>query len=115
MVAGIVLAALGLKKTLGDVGKELDEVTAFAMLGGIALYLLAHVAHRYRNVHTVNTHRLVCAVVLLALAPLAVEIPALASLGLVAAALWVLIGLEAVRFAGSRERARQALAEEAGH
>jgi low temperature requirement protein LtrA len=115
MVAGIVLLALGLKKTLGDVGKELDEVTAFALLGGSALYLLAHVAHRYRNVHTLNAHRLVCAVVLLALAPLAVEIPALASLGLVAAALWVLIALEAVRFAGSRERARQALAEEAGH
>ena len=56
----IVLLALGLKKTLEDVGAELDVVIASAMLGGVALYLLAHVAHRYRNIHTVNYHRLVC-------------------------------------------------------
>ena len=114
MVAGIVLLALGLKTTLGGVGDELDAVTAFAMLGGTAVYLLAHVAHRYRNVHTVNNHRLVCAAVLLALIPVAVEIPALATLTALTVGLWVLIGLEAVRFAGSRERARQALAEESG-
>jgi low temperature requirement protein LtrA len=114
MVAGIVLLALGLKTTLGGVGEELDAVTAFAMLGGTAVYLLAHVAHRYRNVHTVNNHRLVCAAALLALIPVAVEIPALASLVVLTLGLWVLIGLEAVRFAGSRERARQALAEESG-
>ncbi|HEU6445442.1 MAG TPA: low temperature requirement protein A [Gaiellaceae bacterium] len=116
MVAGIVLGALGLKKTLGDVGAELDTVTASALLGGTALYLLAHVAHRYRNIHTVNNHRLVCAVLLLALIPVGVELPALATLGILAASMWVLIGLEAIRFAGSRQRARQALAEEAaGH
>ena len=112
MVAGIVLGALGLKKTLGDVGEELDTVIAFAMLGGPALYLLAHVAHRYRNVRTVNTHRLVCAVVLFLLVPLAVRVPALAVLAILTVVVWVLIGLEAVRFAGSRERARRALAEE---
>ena len=112
MVAGIVLLALGLKTTLGGVDEELDTVIASAMLGGTAVYLLAHVAHRYRNVRTINNHRLVCAVVLLALIPVAVAIPALATLVLVTAALWVLIGLEAVRFAGSRERARRALAEE---
>jgi low temperature requirement protein LtrA len=112
MVAGIVLLALGLKKTLEDVGAELDVVIASAMLGGVALYLLAHVAHRYRNIHTVNYHRLVCAVVLVALIPVAVELPALAALAGLTAVLWVLVGLEAVRFAGSRERARRTLAEE---
>ena len=55
-------------------GAELDLVIAAAMLGGVALYLLAHVAHRYRNIHTVNYHRLVCAVVLVALVPVAVEL-----------------------------------------
>jgi low temperature requirement protein LtrA len=112
MVAGIVLLALGLKKTLEDVGAELDVVIAAAMLGGVALYLLAHVAHRYRNIHTVNYHRLVCAVVLVALIPVAVELPSLAALAGLTVILWVLVGLEAVRFAGSRERARRALAEE---
>jgi low temperature requirement protein LtrA len=113
MIAGIVLAALGLKKTLGGVGEELDTVTAFAMLGGTALYLLGHVAHRLRNVHTVNKHRLACAVLALALIPLAVELPALATLAILAVVLWVLIGLESIRFAGSRERVRRELASEA--
>jgi low temperature requirement protein LtrA len=112
MVAGIVLVALGLKKTLADVGAELDVVIATAMLGGTALYLLAHVAHRLRNVGTVNWHRLVASVAALALIPVAVEIPALATVAALALMLWVLIGLEAVRFAGSRERARSSLAEE---
>jgi low temperature requirement protein LtrA len=115
MVAGIVLLALGLKKTLADVGDELDGVTAFAMLGGTAIYLLAHVAQRYRNVHTVNNHRLVCAIVLVALIPVALKLPALAMLAFLAAALSVLIALEAIRFVGSRERARRTLAEETGH
>ena len=111
MVAGIVLGALGLKKTLGGVGDELDTVTATALLGGLALYLLAHVAHRYRNVRTVNTHRLVSAVVLVALIPVATGIPALATVAVAAAVLFVLIGLESVRFAGSRERAIEAVAD----
>jgi low temperature requirement protein LtrA len=111
MVAGIVLGALGLKKTLGHVGDELDTVTAFAMLGGISLYLLGHVGQRLRNIGTVNNHRLVCAALLLALIPLAVELPALATLAILAAVLWVLIGLEAKRFVGSRQRAREALAD----
>jgi low temperature requirement protein LtrA len=112
MVAGIVLGALGLKKTLGDVGGELDTVGAFAMLGGTSIYLLAHVAHRYRNIRTVNKHRLVCALALLALIPVGVELPALVTLGMLAAVVWTLIGLEAIRFAGSRARARESLAEE---
>ncbi len=111
LVAGIVLGALGLKKTMADVGAELDAVIAFAMLGGTAVYLLGHVGQRLRNVGTVNNHRLVCAVLLLALIPLAVELPALATLAILTTVLWVLIGLEAMRFVGSRQRARAALAD----
>jgi low temperature requirement protein LtrA len=113
MIAGIVLVALGLKKTLAGVGHELDAVIAFALYGGTALYLLAHVAHRYRNVHTVNNHRLVCALLLLALVPVATVVPALLAVAGVAAILWVLIGLEAIRFAGARQRVQQELAGEA--
>ena len=39
MVAGIVLVALGMKKTLGDVDDPLKTVPAFALLGGLAAYL----------------------------------------------------------------------------
>ena len=106
MVAGIVLLALGLKKSLEHVGDPLHTVPAFALLGGLALYLLAHVAFRWRNVHRFSTGRLVAAVALVALVPLAVEIPALAMLAIAAALLTVLIAYETVRFAELRERLR---------
>ncbi len=61
MVAGIVLLALGLKKTLQHVEDPLKLVPAVAMMGGTAMYLLAHVAFRLRNVHRLSTERLVCA------------------------------------------------------
>jgi low temperature requirement protein LtrA len=109
MVAGIVLLALGLKKTLAHVEDPLDLVPAVATLGGTAIYLLAHVAFRWRNVHRFSTQRLLCAVVLLALLPAAVELPALATIGILAAALAALIAYEAVYFAELRDRLRHQL------
>jgi low temperature requirement protein LtrA len=114
MVAGIVLLALGLKKTLGDVGDPLGTVPATAMLGGAAVYLLAHVAFRLRNVHSLNRRRLACAVLLLALIPVGAELPALATLGILAAVLTALIAYEALRFAEARDRVRHQLAAELG-
>jgi low temperature requirement protein LtrA len=111
MVAGIILGALGLKKTLGDVGDPLKLVPAFGLLGGATIYLLAHVAFRWRNVHTFNWHRTIVAVLLAALIPLAIEIPALASLGILAAVLAALIVYEAVRFAEARDRVRHQVVE----
>ncbi len=113
MVAGIVLVALGMKKTLGDVGEPLKLVPAAALLGGTALYLLAHVAFRLRNVHTLNRQRLLTAVLLLVLIPVAVELPALGSVVLVASVLTGLIAYEALRFADARDRVRHQLAREA--
>ena len=112
MVAGIVLLALGLKKTVGDVEDELGTVVAAAMFGGAAIYLLGHVAFRLRNIGTVNRQRLVCAVALLAFIPLAARVPALAALAILTAALCGLVALEAVRFAEARARVRRTLAEE---
>jgi len=109
MVAGIVLGALGLKKTLEHVEDPLALVPAVALLGGTALYLLAHVAFRLRNVHTLSRPRLACAAVLLALVPVALEVPALASLALLLAALVVLIAYETRRYAEARERIGHAL------
>jgi low temperature requirement protein LtrA len=112
MVAGIVLLALGLKKTIADVGEPLDLVPAVALLGGTAVYLLAHVSFRLRNLHTLNKQRLACAALLLALIPAAVELPALATLAILAAVLTALIGYEALRFAEARDRVRHQLASE---
>jgi low temperature requirement protein LtrA len=112
MVAGIVLLALGLKKTLEHVEDPLELVPAVALLAGTALYLLAHVAFRWRNVHRFSAQRLLCAAVLCALVPAAVELPALVTVGIVAALLAVLIAYESVRFAELRDRLRHQLSEE---
>jgi low temperature requirement protein LtrA len=112
MVAGIILLALGLKKTLGDVGDPLKLVPATAMLGGVAVYLLAHVGFRLRNIHTLNKQRLVCAILLAALIPAAVEVPALVTLGIVTAILVALIVYETLRFAELRDRIRHQIARE---
>jgi low temperature requirement protein LtrA len=112
MVAGIVLLALGLKKTLGHVEDPLKLVPAVAMLGGTAVYLVAHVAFRLRNVHRLSAQRLLCAAVLVALIPAAVELPALATLAILAAVLTVLIAYETIRFAELRDRLRHQVAED---
>jgi len=113
MVAGIVLVALGMKKTLGHTGKELEIVPAVALYGGAAVYLLAHVAFRWRNIHTLNRQRLVVAIALAPLVALAVAVTALAALAALAAILWVLVAYEAIRFGEARERLRRKLLHEA--
>jgi low temperature requirement protein LtrA len=106
MVAGIVLIALGMKKTLEHVDEPLETVTATALVGGAALYLLALVAFRLRNLHTWNVQRLVVAAVLLAYLPVAYEVDSIVTAATVAAILWCLIGFEVVRFADARREIR---------
>jgi len=107
MIAGIALIAVGIKRTLDlGVGHPLKLVSAVALLGGAAMYLLAHVAFRLRNTGSLSTRRLVCALVLLALVPAGASLPALAALGLLAAVLVLLILYEALRYADVRERVR---------
>jgi low temperature requirement protein LtrA len=114
MIAGIVLLALGLKKVLEYVSdsshhtlsEALDPLPLAALYGGVALFLLGHVAFTFRVEHLVKVQRVVTAVVVLALIPLAAQIPALAALTLVAVILVALIALESVWFRDSRERIR---------
>jgi low temperature requirement protein LtrA len=106
MIAGIILFAVGVKKTLADIGEPLATVPAVALCGGVALYLGAHILFRLRNVQTLNQRRLVVTLVLVALIPLALEIPALVTLALVAALCVGLIAYEAIRYAEDRERVR---------
>jgi low temperature requirement protein LtrA len=101
-----VLIALGLKTTIAHADEPLRPETAFALVGGLAIYLLAHVAFRYRNVHTVNKQRLVMAALLLALVPFGDEVDALPTLAVVTSLMVALITYEAVRFAEGRDRVR---------
>ena len=110
MVAGILLVALGLKKTIEHVDDPLKAVPAFALAGGVAIYLLAHVAFRWRNVHTLNRRRFALGICMFGLIPLAVEIPALATLAIVTTIACLLIAYEAIRYAEHRDRVRHELA-----
>ena len=106
MVAGIVVAAVGLKKTLAHVDHDLAVVPAVALCGGVALYLVALSAFKRRNIGSFNYPRLVAAGLLVVLAPLATELPAWLALALVAAVTCGLVTYESVRYAEARDRIR---------
>jgi low temperature requirement protein LtrA len=106
MVAGIILVALGLKKTLEHVDDPLEVVPASALLGGMACYLLGHVAFRYRHIHTVNVQRTALAVLLVASLPIATAIPALATVIYVTVLTWALIVYETRGYGETRHQTR---------
>jgi low temperature requirement protein LtrA len=107
MVAGIVLMAFGLKVTIGHHADALHYVPAFALLGGLAIYLLGLVAFRYRQVHTLNRRRLGMAIVLLLLVPVATAMPALISLAVAVVLIWVMIAYEHRGYGPRREELRR--------
>jgi low temperature requirement protein LtrA len=114
MVAGIVIAALGLKKVLGyvagedghDWGDSLHGIGLAALHAGPALYLLALIAFRFRIVGSLGTSRLMAAAALLATILLGGQIGVLLDLLVVAGIMVALIAFEAVRYAEDRHRIR---------
>ncbi|MDQ3970608.1 MAG: low temperature requirement protein A [Thermoproteota archaeon] len=108
MVAGIVLVALGIKKTLAHVGDPLGTIPAVALCGGVALYLLGHNAFRLRDVGSVSVPRLVMTVLCCALIPLAVLVPSLITLAILAVLMCALAAFETLR---SREFRRELRAQ----
>jgi low temperature requirement protein LtrA len=108
MVAGVILFALGVKKALPHAHESLDWTPAAALCGGVALYLVAHILFRLRNVGSLNRQRLVAAVLLACMVGLASSVSALVLLGLVAATTTLLVSYEAIRFREARHRVRAA-------
>jgi low temperature requirement protein LtrA len=106
MVTGIILFAVGAKKTLAHIDAHLDLVPAVALCGGAALYLLALSAFKRRNLGSWNGPRLAAASALAVLAPIATAIPAVLALGIVAAIGLTLVGYETVAYAEYRDRVR---------
>ena len=106
LVAGIVLLAFGLKTTIAHDGEHLHAVPAFALLGGVAVYLLGLVAFRYRHVRTVNRQRLGLAIVLLIAVPVATAIPAWVALAVVDILIWAMIAYESNLYGENRTQLR---------
>jgi low temperature requirement protein LtrA len=111
MMLGVVMLALGLKKVLTYVGDTHHHTLAdplygaplWAMYGGVAIYLLAHVGFALRCYRALKVFRLAAAVVLVALVPVAAHLPALVSLAVLAALLIALNVVEWVRFRVDRD------------
>jgi low temperature requirement protein LtrA len=106
MIAGIELFALGVEQVVGHVDEPLVAEASVALFGGVALYLLGHVAFRLRIFHSINRQRLLIALVLLAAIPIGTEVNSLVSLALVAALSVAVIAYEALRYRETRARVR---------
>jgi low temperature requirement protein LtrA len=109
LIAGVVLIALGVKKTLADVDEPLKSPAAFALMGGIATYLAGHLAFRLRNLGTINRPRLVTATAAMALWPVATAVDALAALAIATALMTALIAYDAIAYREARDRVRHAV------
>ncbi len=122
MIAGIVLAALGMEHVLeyvGDashhgLGDPLATIPLAAMYGGVALYLLAQVAFKYRNWHTLSRPRLDRDRRDPVPDPGGGADPALAALGVLTAVMVALITFESLTYSELREQVRHVDDLEAG-
>jgi low temperature requirement protein LtrA len=106
MILGIVFLALGLKKSVLDLGEPLKVIPSVALFGGVALYLVGHILFRLRNMGSLNTQRLLVAGLLVAAIPIGVAVPAYISLIMLLALLLGLIGYETVAYRDARHRLR---------
>jgi low temperature requirement protein LtrA len=117
MIAGVVLFALGLKKTLENVGDPLGTVPTTALCGGLALYFFTHLAMRMRLVLSVRRTtsdrprwigpgRTVAGLASLALLPATMQTSALIALSLLAGVCCSLIVYDVIRYREDRYRVR---------
>jgi low temperature requirement protein LtrA len=119
MIAGIVLFALGLKKTIEQVGDPLATVPAVALCGGLAVFFLTHVAFRVRSVLSMRREtterrgwfglgRPAATIAMLALIPAALELSALTALTLAAGVCCLLIAYDVIHYSEERSEIREA-------
>ena len=109
LVAGIVLVALGMKKTIGDVGEPLKVVPAFALAGGAALYLFGLVAFRWRHIRTLAHRRAIAGALCLAFFPAALELPAIVSATVILLIMTVMVTLDTRAYGERRYMLRHGL------
>ena len=94
LVAGIIIFAVGVKLAVHDVREPLDDATRLALCGGVALYLVGHVAFGLRMVGSVGWEKLAAAAALLVLYAAGADIAAWTLAGAVTLLLWVMCAFE---------------------
>jgi low temperature requirement protein LtrA len=103
IVAGVVLAALGVEGVLAhaDGSAPLGAFYAAALFGGVALYLAGHLLFKQRMHGTLSLPRL-------AALPAAIVLPPLVGLAGLVLILAALAGVETTRYAQARRSLRDA-------
>src|SRR4051812_34704021 len=96
IVAGIILFAVGVKLAVHDVGAPLHDATRLALCGGVALYLVGHVAFRLRIAGSVGVEKLVAAAALMVLYVVGGDLAAWAPAGAVTLILCAMCAYESV-------------------
>jgi low temperature requirement protein LtrA len=110
LIAGIILVALAIKKTIGHPEEHLKEIPAVALGLGLAFYSGGLATLRKRDMGRWNRYRLFAAAVALALIPVFKQISALASLTTAAAVLVILVAVEFAHYREARARIRETAA-----
>ena len=110
VVAGIVVAALGIEGVLAHAGdsKPLGAFYALALFGGVALCLAGQLLFKRRMHNVLSLPRLVATGVLLAALPAAVVLPPLVGLAGLVLILAALIVVDTTRYAQIRRNHRGA-------
>src|SRR4051812_23636401 len=96
LVAGIIVFAVGVKIAVHDVGAPLADAPRLALCGGVALYLVGHVAFRMRLVRSVGVEKLAAAAALLVLYAAGGDVAAWALAGAVSVVLGAMCAVETV-------------------
>jgi low temperature requirement protein LtrA len=110
VVAGIVLAALGVEGVLAHAGESepLGVFSTLALFGGFALYLAGHVLFNRRMHGTLSLPRMLATCVFLAAMPAATVVAPLGALAGSVVILTALIVVESTRYAQARRSLRGA-------
>jgi low temperature requirement protein LtrA len=104
LVAGIITFAVGVKLAVHDVREPLDDATRLALCGGVALYLVGHVAFGLRMVGSIGWEKLAAAAALLVLYAAGADMPAWTLAGAVTVLLWLMCAFETLSARGALAR-----------
>src|SRR3954452_14222769 len=96
LVAGIIIFAVGVKIAVHDVREPLGDAARLALCGGVALYLVGHVAFRMRLARSLGVEKLVAAAALLVLYAAGGALAAWALAGAVTVVLGAMCAVESV-------------------
>jgi len=108
IVAGVVVAAVGVEGVLAHAGEDdqLGGFYALALFGGVALYVGGHLSFNCRLHSRLNRARLITLAMLLVALPVGAQLPPLAGLLGLVLILGGLVAFETVRYADLRSRLR---------